>query len=116
MLRVAAALAGALAAALAFAAPALADDVLNVVGGTATPSFFDVEDIVAEPAGYFAQERLAVTKQYSGSSSNCFQIVASGKGDITSSVEAIILGYSKGLRLQVFLNRDPRSTITRWPC
>ena len=90
-----------------------ADDTLTLIGSDFPPNVSDVEDIVAERAGYFAQERLAVTKQFSGSSSNCFQIVASGKGDIcTSSVEAIILGYSKGLRLQVFLNRDPRYDYT----
>jgi NitT/TauT family transport system substrate-binding protein len=89
--------------------PALADDVVNVVGGTTSPSLFDVEDMVADKGGFFAAEHLSVNKQFSGSASVCFQLIATGKGDIcTSSVEPVILGYAKGLRAVFFLNRDPR--------
>jgi NitT/TauT family transport system substrate-binding protein len=99
------------ASAAAFLAPrpAAADDVLHVVGGTTTPSLFDVEDMVADKGGFFKAEHLDVDKQFSGSASVCFQFIATGKGDIcTSSVEPVILGYAKGLRAVFFLNRDPR--------
>ncbi len=99
-------------AVLAFSAggrPAFADDALTVLGGTTSPSFFDVEDLVAQQSGLFAAEHLNVNKQFVGSASTCIQLVSSGKGDIcTSSVEPVIQGYDKGIRLQMFLNRDPR--------
>jgi NitT/TauT family transport system substrate-binding protein len=88
---------------------AFADDALTVLGGTTSPSFFDVEDMVAQQSGLFAAEHLSVNKQFVGSASTCIQLVSSGKGDIcTSSVEPVIQGYDKGIRLQMFLNRDPR--------
>jgi NitT/TauT family transport system substrate-binding protein len=101
---------GCAASAFVFApSPAVADDVVNVVGGTTSPSLFDVEDMVADKGGLFAAEHLSVNKQFSGSASVCFQLIATGKGDIcTSSVEPVILGYAKGLRAVFFLNRDPR--------
>jgi NitT/TauT family transport system substrate-binding protein len=96
--------------AFAFApGPAVADDLVNVVGGTTSPSLFDVEDLVAEGGGFFKEEHLIVNKQFGGSASVCFQLIATGKGDIcTSTVEPVLLGYSKGLRAVFFLNRDPR--------
>jgi NitT/TauT family transport system substrate-binding protein len=91
------------------ARPAFADDALTVLGGTTSPSFFDVEDLVAQQSGLFAAQHLNVNKQFVGSASTCIQLVSSGKGDVcTSSVEPVIQGYDKGIRLQMFLNRDPR--------
>jgi NitT/TauT family transport system substrate-binding protein len=96
---------------VAFAAPrpAAADDVLNVVGGSTPASFFEVLEHTAEHAGIYASEHLTVNKQYAGSASVCVQYVSSGKADVcTSSLEPLILGYAKGIRLQVFFSRDPR--------
>jgi NitT/TauT family transport system substrate-binding protein len=93
------------------AAPRLAaaDDVLNVVGGSTPASFFEVLEHTAEHAGIYASEHLTVHKEYAGSASVCVQYVAGGKADIcTSSLEPLIFGYEKGIRLQVFFSRDPR--------
>jgi NitT/TauT family transport system substrate-binding protein len=111
--RVFAALAcAALAAALAPVA-ARADDTVVVYGGTFPPSINGVDDMVAQRMGYFKQEHLIENKFFAGGASVCFQEVAIGKGDIcVGSIEPIILGYSKGLRLEFFLNRDPRYDYT----
>jgi len=99
----------ALALALGLAAPARADDALTVIGGSNPAAFFEVLDDVAELGGFFKAEHLTVTKQYAGTASTCAQLVASGKGDVCSlSVEPILQGYEKGLRLQFFFGRDPR--------
>jgi NitT/TauT family transport system substrate-binding protein len=107
--RVAAALCCA-AFALAFAPrPASADDVLHVVGGSTPTSFYEVIEDVAQFGGLYKAENLNVDKQYAGSASVCIQLVASGKGDIcTASIEPIILGWEKGVRLVSFFSRDPR--------
>jgi NitT/TauT family transport system substrate-binding protein len=95
--------------ALAFSArPAAADDRLTVIGGAAG-NFHDVLDFVAEGAGFFKAERLIVNKQNTGGAGTATQLVASGKADILSaSIEPIVQGYEKGVRLQAFLSRDPR--------
>ncbi len=100
----------ALACALAAArVPAAADDALIVVGGSNPTAFFEVLDHVAERAGFFRDEHLTVEKQYAGNASACAQLVASGKGDICSmGYEPVLQGYDRGLRLQIFLSRDPR--------
>jgi NitT/TauT family transport system substrate-binding protein len=98
-------------AALVFATsrPAAADDTLTVIGGSNAASFFEVLEHVAERAGLYKDEHLNVNKQYAGSASICVQLVSTGKADIcTSSLEPLILGYDKGIRLQVFFSRDPR--------
>jgi NitT/TauT family transport system substrate-binding protein len=106
--RIAAALA-ALSALLWLPGPAFADDTLTVIGGSNPAAFFEVLDDVAEAGGYFKDEHLSVTKAYAGVASTCAQLVASGKADVCSlSVEPIIQGYEKGLRLQFFFDRDPR--------
>jgi NitT/TauT family transport system substrate-binding protein len=108
-LRAMACAAFALVALLAGPRVARADDVLNVVGGSTPGSFFEVLEDTAVGAGLYTAEHLTINKQYAGSASVCVQTVASGKGDIcTSSVEPLIFGYEKGIRLQVFLSRDPR--------
>jgi ABC-type nitrate/sulfonate/bicarbonate transport system substrate-binding protein len=67
------------------AAPARADDALTLVGGNFPPSVVDVEDIVAQAAGYYKQEHLVVTKDFAGNAAACFSAVMTGKGDICSS-------------------------------
>jgi NitT/TauT family transport system substrate-binding protein len=98
-------------AVLAFAwapSPAQADDVLNVLGGSAAPTMLDVPDLVAQAAGFFKDEHLDVTKQFVGTAFTCTQLLATGKGDICSaSMEPVISGYEKGVRLTFFYNRDP---------
>lgn len=92
---------------------AWADDTVVVYGGTYPPSINGVDDLVAVKMGYFKQEHLIENKFFAGSASVCYQEVAIGKGDIcVGSIEPIILGYAKGLRLQFFLNRDPRYDYT----
>jgi NitT/TauT family transport system substrate-binding protein len=90
--------------------PARADDALTVVSGSVPTAFFEVLGDVAEYAGFYKAERLAVTVQYAGSPSNAAQLVVTGKGDIASgATEPLFQGYEKGLRLQAFLSRDPRN-------
>jgi NitT/TauT family transport system substrate-binding protein len=104
----AASLAALLLLAFGPARPALADDKLTVIGG-ASGSFYEVLDHVAQQGGFFKAEHLDVDKQYGGSAATATQLVASGKADILSaSIEPIIQGYERGVRLQVFFSRDPR--------
>ena len=104
-----AALVAAFLVALAVRGPASADDTLTVIGGSNPAAFFEVIDDVAEAGGYFKQQHLTVTKAYAGAASTCAQLVASGKGDVCSlSVEPLLQGYERGLRLQMFFARDPR--------
>jgi NitT/TauT family transport system substrate-binding protein len=90
--------------------PVRADDTLTVIGGSLSPNLLDVPDFVALEAGFFKEQHLDVTKQFLGSASaGCLQLLAAGKGDVCSaSMEPIISGYEKGVRLQLFFNRDPR--------
>ncbi len=106
--RVLALIAGAVLALAWAPRPALADDVLNVLGGSAAPTMLDVPDMVAKEAGFFAQEHLIVDKQFVGTAFTCTQLLATGKGDVCSaSVEPVMSGYEKGVRLTFFFNRDP---------
>jgi NitT/TauT family transport system substrate-binding protein len=89
--------------------PAAADDAITVIGGSNPAAFYEVLEDVAQFGGLFQAEHLNVTKQYAGSASICGQLVASGKADIcTMSIEPVIQGYDKGLRLVAFFSRDPR--------
>jgi NitT/TauT family transport system substrate-binding protein len=93
--------------------PAAADDALVLVGGNFPPSVADVEDIVADKAGYYGAEHLSVTKEFAANAGACFAAVSTGKGDIcSSSLEAVIQGYSRGVRLQFFLARHPMYDYT----
>ncbi len=111
--RLGTALACALLASTFAPAVAAADDTVVVYGGSYPPSINGVDDIVASKMGYFKQVHLIENKFFAGSASVCFQEVAIGQGDIcVGSIEPIILGYAKGLRLEFFLNRDPRYDYT----
>jgi NitT/TauT family transport system substrate-binding protein len=89
--------------------PAAAGDTLTVIGGSNAAAFPEVLDHVAEYAGFFKDEGLTVNKQYSGSAGTAAQLVATGKADIaTLSVEPMMQGYVKGLRLQLFFSRVSR--------
>lgn len=101
-------LTAALAAFLAAPISANADDTLTLVTGSGPTAFFDVLTNVASRAGFYKEEHLIVTEQYTGGPSIAAQLIATGKGDIGSiSLEPIILGYPKGLHLQGFFSRDP---------
>jgi NitT/TauT family transport system substrate-binding protein len=105
------AMAGAVAALLAciwMIAPARADDTINVVSGATPAAFFEVLGDVAEYAGFYKEQHLIVNKNYAGNPGAATQLVASGKGDVvTSVIEPLISGYDKGLRLVDFFSRDP---------
>jgi NitT/TauT family transport system substrate-binding protein len=89
--------------------PARADDELTVMGGAPAPGIFDVIDLVAAGAGFFKAEHLIVNKQYIAGPGVAAQLVAAGKADIAAiSVEPVILGYEKGLRVQFFFARGAR--------
>jgi NitT/TauT family transport system substrate-binding protein len=94
---------------LAAAGAAGADDTLTLIAGNPTPGFFDTLELVAEGAGFYKQEHLDVSKQYSINQSTATQLVATGKADVlTTTVEPVLTGYEKGIRLQFFLSRQPR--------
>ncbi len=105
------AMAGAAAVVLACTwtiAPARADDTINVVSGATPAAFFEVLGDVAEYAGFYKEQHLIVNKNYAGNPGAATQLVASGKGDVvTSVIEPLISGYDKGLRLVDFFSRDP---------
>jgi NitT/TauT family transport system substrate-binding protein len=90
-------------------APASADESLSIIAGNASPGIFDLLEIVAAGAGYYRAEHLDVTKDYASSASTAAQLVAVGKADVASlSVEPVLQGYEKGLRLVFFLSRQSR--------
>ncbi len=99
------------AGALLFALPrtALGDDALSVVAGNPTPGVFDTLELIAAGAGFYREQHLIVTKNYSQGPAAAAQLVATGKADVVSiSVEPVFVGYEKGLRLQFFLSRQAR--------
>jgi NitT/TauT family transport system substrate-binding protein len=89
--------------------PAAADDSLTLVAGSAAPGIFDTLDLVAIGAGFFKEQHLSITKQYVAGPGPAAQLVATGKVDIGEmSVDPVLIGYERGLRLQFFLGRGSR--------
>jgi NitT/TauT family transport system substrate-binding protein len=89
--------------------PAAADDRLTVLAGSAAPGLYEALEFVALGAGFYKREHLIVDKEYAGNASTAAQLVATGKADICSvSIEPLLQGYDKGLRLQAFLSRSGR--------
>jgi NitT/TauT family transport system substrate-binding protein len=83
---------------------AAADDTLEVAA--AFPSGIDAVENVARNAGLFKAEHLIVDKEYTNGAATCAQLAATGKIDIcATSIEPTILGYEKGLRLEIFFSR-----------
>jgi NitT/TauT family transport system substrate-binding protein len=108
MSRLAAALAVAALAAALSPARALADDPLVLVTSNYPPSVADVQDLIAEEAGFYKEEHLAVTEEYVANAAASFAACASGKADVcSSSFEPVIVGYAKGVRLKLFLAHHP---------
>jgi NitT/TauT family transport system substrate-binding protein len=106
--------AGALTTALliAFAlAPRLAwaaDDPLVLVNANYPPSVADLEDTLAQVAGFYKEEHLAVTEQYVANAAASFAVCSSGHADVCSAdFDPLVRGYSKGLRLELFLAHHP---------
>jgi ABC-type nitrate/sulfonate/bicarbonate transport system substrate-binding protein len=97
-----------LASSLATPRPALAEDnAISIIAGTPTPALFDTLELVAAGAGFYKAENLDVTKNYGASPAVAAQLVATGKADLAAlSVEPVLAGYEKGLRLQLFLSRQ----------
>jgi len=88
--------------------PAAADDDLSVIAGANSTAFFEVLNNVAQLAGFYKEQHLNVTTQYAGSPNIAAQLLASGKGDVGGmSIEPIMVGYEKGIRLTAFFARDP---------
>jgi NitT/TauT family transport system substrate-binding protein len=105
----------ALVVALGVPMPALADDVLNVIGNSSPLSIYAVTDDTALYGGFFKEEHLDVNIIYKnepgkvGTALIGTQAVADSEADIaTTSLEPALLGYGKGLRLQAFFSRDPQ--------
>jgi NitT/TauT family transport system substrate-binding protein len=89
--------------------PAQADESLSIIAGSSAPGIFDILEIVADGAGYYKAEHLTVSKDYASSASTAAQLVSIGKADVASlSVEPVLQGYEKGLRLTFFLSRQAR--------
>jgi NitT/TauT family transport system substrate-binding protein len=85
------------------------EQTLNLVGGASAAGFFEVLEYVAQYAGYYREQHLTVNTEFAGAGAACLQLVASGKGDVcASSIEPLIQGYEKGLRLVMFFDRDPQ--------
>jgi NitT/TauT family transport system substrate-binding protein len=104
---------GALAALFWMARPAVADDTLQVITGAQPTAFYQVMDYVAQLGGFFKEEGLTVNINYAGNPTIAAQLIATGKGDISAeSLEPLVQGYDKGIRLQTFFLRSPENQYT----
>jgi NitT/TauT family transport system substrate-binding protein len=89
--------------------PVRADDTLSIIAGSGAPGIFDTLEIVAAGAGFYRAEHLNVIKDYASNASAAAQLVSLGKADVASlSVEPVLQGYEKGIRLRFFLSRQAR--------
>lgn len=87
--------------------PAAADDTLSFAIGKGTPVLMNLLNRVAQGAGFYQEEHLNVVEQVVDGAAQAAQACASGAADICPlSMEPLIGNYSKGLRLQLFLNRE----------
>jgi NitT/TauT family transport system substrate-binding protein len=106
-------------AAIAWAGPAQADETLTVTGSANPTAFFEVLMSAARHAGLFTAEHLTVNEHYTagdmkqygagGAAGVGALLVGDGKGDVaTTTLEPILQGYERGLRLQSFFMRVPQ--------
>jgi NitT/TauT family transport system substrate-binding protein len=108
---VAAVLAVLAAAACALPRPAAADDALTVVLGKTVPALMDTLDLVAQGAGFYADEHLTVTKLLVDDAGAAAAACSSGAGDVCPiGIEPVFTGYAQGVRMQAFLARAARYT------
>jgi len=85
-----------------------ADDPLLLVNANYPPSVADLEDTLAEVAGFYKEEHLAVTEQYVANAAASFAVCSAGHADVCSAdFDPLVRGYAKGLRLQLFLAHHP---------
>ncbi|MGF7160318.1 NitT/TauT family transport system substrate-binding protein [Rhodoligotrophos appendicifer] len=83
-----------------------AETKFTVQTGAASPGMFVLNQFVADQAGFFKEEGLDVSINYSQGGPLATQIVASGGADIGDvTFEGLMLGYSKGLRGKFIYSR-----------
>lgn len=80
---------------------------LSIVLGKPKLSLMDTLYLVAEGAGFFAAERVAVNVVRVGGAAEAVDLCSSGGGDLCPmGIEPILNGYERGVRLQLFLARE----------
>jgi NitT/TauT family transport system substrate-binding protein len=71
----------------------------------------DTLDLVAQGAGFYRAEDLAVTKMFVSGAAEAADVVSSGNGDICPiGIEPLLTGYERGIDLRFFLARMARYT------
>jgi len=94
------------------AARGVGDDALSVVAGNPTPGIFDTLELIGGRRGVLQSRTPQRHQEYSANPATAAQLVATGKADVCSlSVEPVLAGYEKGLRLQFFLSRQARYSV-----
>jgi NitT/TauT family transport system substrate-binding protein len=79
-----------------------------LVNANFPPSVADLEDTLAQQAGFYKEEHLAVTEEYVANAAASFATCSSGKADVCSAdFDPLVRGYAKGLRLKLFLAHHP---------
>jgi NitT/TauT family transport system substrate-binding protein len=95
----------------AIALRAASDDTLTVVLGTGLPPLMDALNLVAEGAGFFRAERLAVEKIRVPGAAGALEACASGKADVCPiGIERLFTGYELGLHARLVLSWASRYT------
>jgi NitT/TauT family transport system substrate-binding protein len=94
----------------AISSPAQAAERRIVIqGASPAPNLGYTAMYVAQEMGFFKQQGLDVSFEYSQGGFMAIQLVAGGKADVTSNtVEPLILGYSKGIRAKAFYRYNTR--------
>lgn len=83
------------------------DTPLSIVLGKPKLSLMDTLQLVAEGAGFFAAEHVAVTTIRVGGAAEAVDVCSRGAGDLCPmGIEPILNGYARGVRLQLFLARE----------
>jgi NitT/TauT family transport system substrate-binding protein len=86
--------------------PVRADDALSVILGGTTPPLMNALNLIAEGAGFYNDEHLAVSTGLVDGTAKAVQMCASGQADICPmGIEAAITGYDDGIHLKMFLTR-----------
>jgi ABC-type nitrate/sulfonate/bicarbonate transport system substrate-binding protein len=80
---------------------------LSIVLGKPKLSLMDTLYLVAQGAGFFAAEGIAVNVVRVGGAAEAVDACSSGAGDLCPmGIEPILNGYDRGVRLQLFLARE----------
>jgi ABC-type nitrate/sulfonate/bicarbonate transport system substrate-binding protein len=86
--------------------PALADEPLSVARDRKTPPLMNALNLIAEGAGFYADERLKVSSILTDSPLEALRLCASGQADICPvGIEPLVLRYDEGIRMKLFLAR-----------